>query len=197
MCGIFGVVRPGGVSQEDRAAFARLSLQLKHRGPDGFGQLEHHGVLAGMHRLSIIDIKHGWPPFQSGDGSVAALANGEIYNSPELARVLQAKGRELRSHSDLEVIPHLYEDLGSDYVSRLRGMFAICVLDTRQETVLLTRDRLGEKPLFYLERSPFFTVSLTEQSGLAARCPLSCEPRSCHWNLIRVCSHVIYVRVRT
>ena len=149
MCGIFGVVRPGGVSDVDRAAFERLSSQLVHRGPDGFGLLEHPGVLAGMHRLSIIDVENGWPPFRSNDGSISVLANGEVYNAPELADRLQASGFRLRSHSDLEVIPHLYQEYGAEFVTFLRGMFAISLLDTQRNTLLLTRDRLGEKPLFY------------------------------------------------
>lgn len=149
MCGVFGVVRPGGVSSTDRDAFARLSAQLVHRGPDGFTEMEQPGVLVGMHRLSIIDVEHGWPPFRSQDRTVSVLANGEIYNAPEIAADLRAAGRNLRSHSDLEVIPHLYADHGLNYVSHLRGMFAIAVLDARRETLVLTRDRLGEKPLFY------------------------------------------------
>jgi len=151
MCGVFGVVRPGGVSRADRDAFARLSTQLEHRGPDGFTELEQPGVLFGMHRLSIIDVEHGWPPFQSQDRSVSVLANGEIYNAPELAADLHAAGSTVRSHSDLEVIPHLYSDHGLDYVSHLRGMFAIALLDARKEILVLTRDRLGEKPLFYCQ----------------------------------------------
>lgn len=151
MCGVFGVVRPGGVSSADRDAFARLSSQLLHRGPDGFTEMEQPGVLVGMHRLSIIDVEHGWPPFWSQDRTVSVLANGEIYNAPELAADLRAAGRNLRSHSDLEVIPHLYADHGLNYVAHLRGMFAIAVLDARRETLVLTRDRLGEKPLFYCQ----------------------------------------------
>lgn len=144
-------MRPGGVSSTDRDAFARLSAQLEHRGPDGFTELEQPGVLVGMHRLSIIDVEHGWPPFWSQDRTVSVLANGEIYNAPELAADLRAAGRDLRSQSDLEVIPHLYADHGLNYVSHLRGMFAIAVLDARRETLVLTRDRLGEKPLFYCQ----------------------------------------------
>ena len=149
MCGVFGIVRGAGITDHDRADFARLSSHLTHRGPDGFAEMQHHGVLMGMHRLSIIDVEHGWPPFQSQDRTVSVLANGEIYNAPELAVKLRASGQTLRSHSDLEVIPHLYSAYGLEYASHLRGMFAIALLDVRRETLVLTRDRLGEKPLFY------------------------------------------------
>jgi len=148
MCGIFGVIRPEGILDADRTAFARLSAQLLHRGPDGSSQLERPGVLLGMHRLSIIDVEGGWQPFWSDNGRFAAFANGEIYNAPEIAQDLARRGVGLQTRSDIEVIPHLFAERGLDYVSRLRGMFAIAVLDVQRESLVLTRDRLGEKPLF-------------------------------------------------
>lgn len=163
MCGIFGVIRAGGIRDADRAAFTRLSTQLLHRGPDGSSRFEHPGALLGMHRLSIIDVESGWQPFWSEDGSAAAFANGEIYNAPEIARDLCSRGFNLRTRSDIEVLPHLYAAYGLDYVSRLRGMFAIAILDLKHNSLTLTRDRLGEKPLFFcsVEGSLWFSSEMS------------------------------------
>lgn len=165
MCGIFGVTRVGGICQQDRLAFDRLSAELRHRGPDGSARIERPGVVMGMHRLSIIDVERGWQPFWSAEGAVGVLANGEIYNAPELATDLQGRGFRLNSHSDIEVLPHLFEEYGLGYVDHLRGMFAISLLDTPKQRLVLTRDRLGEKPLFYAHSEGAFWFS-SEMSAL-------------------------------
>lgn len=149
MCGVFGVVRPSGITAGDRDAFGALGAMLKHRGPDGDGFITTDQALLGMHRLSIIDVDHGWQPFWSEDGQVGVLGNGEIYNAAALHDGLVARGHQLTSHSDIEVIAHLWEESGPQAIEQLRGMFALVIIDRRTAEVVLVRDRLGEKPLHY------------------------------------------------
>ncbi len=149
MCGVFGVIRPSGISEDDWAVFGELGRQLKHRGPDGDGQITTPQSLLGMHRLSIIDLDHGWQPFWSEDQTIGVLGNGEIYNARKLREGLLLRGHVLRTNSDIEVVAHLYEEQGLECVQSLRGMFALVVLDKGSAEVVLIRDRLGEKPLIY------------------------------------------------
>ena len=149
VCGVFGVIRPSGITPADQTAFDAVGALLKHRGPDGDGFMTTERALLGMHRLSIIDIDHGWQPFWSEDGQVGVLGNGEIYNAAELREGLLGRGHTLKTHSDIEVVAHLFEESGLDCAKQLRGMFALVVLDNRATEVVLIRDRLGEKPLSY------------------------------------------------
>jgi asparagine synthase (glutamine-hydrolysing) len=125
---------------------------MVHRGPDEEGVYLGDGVALGMRRLSIIDLDHGQQPICNEDGSVWIVFNGEIYNYRELRRDLERKGHTFRTASDTETIVHLYEDLGPRCVDPLRGMFAFAIWDVRQRRLLLARDRLGIKPLYYAER---------------------------------------------
>lgn len=165
MCGIFGVARPSGITESDRLSFERLSAHLVHRGPDGFRSVEGDGLLVGMHRLSIVDPNKGWGPFRDGNGRISVLANGEIYNAAEIAQHSDFASVRLESHSDLAVIPNLYALHGLEYVHRLRGMFAIAIWDDAQKKLVLSRDRMGEKPLFYALVAGAFWFS-SEQSAL-------------------------------
>lgn len=165
VCGVFGVIRPGGITPDDHGVFEAVGALLKHRGPDGDGSMTTGQALLGMHRLSIIDVNHGWQPFWSEDGQVGVLGNGEIYNAAELREGLRARGHTLMTHSDIEVIAHLYEESGIDCATQLRGMFALVVLDKRTSEVVLIRDRLGEKPLSYTQRDGAFIFS-SEQTPL-------------------------------
>jgi asparagine synthase (glutamine-hydrolysing) len=106
-----------------------------------------------MRRLSIIDLAHGWQPIKNEDETIAVIANGEIYNHVELRAELETRGHQLRSNSDCEVLPHLYEEHGLDFVHKLRGMFAFALWDGRMRRLVLCRDRMGEKPL-YLHVAP-------------------------------------------
>jgi asparagine synthase (glutamine-hydrolysing) len=127
----------------------RMCDTLKHRGPDAFGEYVHGNIALGMRRLSIIDLDTGQQPIANEDESHWIVFNGEIYNYRELRKDLQSRGHLLRTHTDTEVILHLYEELGESCVERLRGMFAFAIWDTRRQALVLARDRLGIKPLYF------------------------------------------------
>ncbi|MGZ8268719.1 MAG: asparagine synthase (glutamine-hydrolyzing), partial [Burkholderiales bacterium] len=122
---------------------------LQHRGPDSDGFHFAPGVGLGFRRLAIVDLKTGEQPLANEDGGVIVVCNGEIYNHVELRRVLEAAGHRFRSASDVEVIVHLYEEHGLDFVRHLRGMFGLALWDSRKRQLVLARDRLGIKPLHY------------------------------------------------
>ena len=124
---------------------------IAHRGPDddGFGWGE--GFVLGMRRLAIIDVSHGQQPVYDESHRITSVFNGEIYNFREIQGRLRASGHRLASESDSECIPHLYEQYGPDLVHQLRGMFSIAVWDSGERTLLLARDRVGKKPLYYFE----------------------------------------------
>lgn len=165
MCGVFGLIRPSGVTSDDRQLFDRISSNLEHRGPNGSATIGRTSSIVGMHRLSIMDVEGGGQPFWSEDGTVGVLGNGEIYNAHELREELVARGHQFTSGSDIEVVPHLYEELGTEAFKRLRGMFALVILDERQQALLLVRDPMGEKPLSY-SRTDGAIVFASEQSAL-------------------------------
>jgi asparagine synthase (glutamine-hydrolysing) len=168
MCGIAGAL---ATREEDRApagAVERFAAAMVHRGPDGFGFFHAGPVALGHRRLSIIDLSEaGRQPMTNEDGQIAIVVNGEIYNHAELRAELQAKGHRFRSHSDSEVVAHLYEEVGERVPEFLRGMFAFALWDARAGTLLLARDRFGEKPLYYCERPDGF-VFASELGALLA-----------------------------
>lgn len=125
---------------------------ILHRGPDGEGIFVGAGVGIGMRRLAIIDLTTGDQPVANTSGSIQVVFNGEIYNYRELRQDLIAKGHVFKSSGDSEVIPHLYEEYGLDFIARMNGMFAIALWDSRSNLLLLTRDRAGIKPLYYSQR---------------------------------------------
>jgi len=125
-----------------------MAAVLKHRGPDDEGQYFGNGVALGMRRLSIIDLEGGHQPICGEDGTVWAVCNGEIYNFRDLRMGLERRGHIFRSHSDTEVLVHLYEDKGLDFLQDLRGMFALALWDATESRLILARDRLGKKPLY-------------------------------------------------
>ncbi len=151
MCGICGFAAADPGRPVDRAAVERMTATLVHRGPDGDGVHTGLGIGLGVRRLSIIDLATGDQPIANEDGRIVVVCNGEIYNSPELRQELERGGHRFRSRSDVEVIVHLYEELGPDLVTRLRGMFAFAVWDAPAQRLLLARDRLGIKPLVYAQ----------------------------------------------
>lgn len=150
MCGIFGYWDRAGRALDD-AALDRMASKLVHRGPDDAGTWHQprRGVAIGNRRLSIIDLAGGHQPFVSDDGQVAVVQNGEIFNYVELAAELRARGVQLKTGSDTEVILRLYEAEGIACISRLNGMFAIAIDDAREDAMYLVRDRIGVKPLYF------------------------------------------------
>ena len=125
---------------------------MDHRGPDARGVFADDGIALGVSRLAVIDVEGGDQPLTNEDGSVVVVCNGEIYNYLELTEELTGRGHTFHTASDTEVIAHLYEELGDDCVERLRGMFAFALWDRRRRRLLLARDRVGKKPLFYAHR---------------------------------------------
>ncbi|MGW2428806.1 asparagine synthase (glutamine-hydrolyzing) [Streptomyces sp. NPDC001640] len=148
MCGVAGMV---STASPDPAAVRTMCDVLAHRGPDGAGFHTDDHVALGMRRLAVIDVGGGDQPVFNEDRSVIAVFNGEIYNFPELRRDLQSRGHTFRTNGDSECLVHLYEEHGEDCVRHLRGMFAFAVWDARQGRLLLARDRVGKKPLYYRE----------------------------------------------
>ena len=149
MCGIAGLIDPSSSAADARAHLQRMLDLIAHRGPDGAGLHTVPGLALGMRRLSIIDLEGGWQPVWNEDETIGVVFNGEIYNYLELRRDLLAAGHIFRTQSDTEVLVHLYEQHGDAIFSKLRGMFAFALLDTRQNRLLLARDHFGQKPLYY------------------------------------------------
>lgn len=149
MCGICGAVwsHPGNILEEGQ--LAAMMDRLVHRGPDDSGVYRDQSAALGFRRLSILDLEAGHQPLSNEDETIWTVFNGEIYNFPELRRRLESNGHKLRSKGDTEVLVHLYEDEGPAMLARLRGMFALAIWDARRRTLLLARDRLGQKPLVY------------------------------------------------
>jgi asparagine synthase (glutamine-hydrolysing) len=151
MCGIAGMVQRGPSQQSDPVLLERMCTSLRHRGPDDQGILLQGPVGLGNRRLSIIDLTNGHQPIFNESGSIAVVLNGEIYNFRELRPALEAKGHRFTTKTDTEVVVHLYEEYGVDAVQRLRGMFALALWDGERQRLLLARDRVGKKPLFYAD----------------------------------------------
>jgi asparagine synthase (glutamine-hydrolysing) len=150
MCGFAGVLNLDG-QDADPALLARMAQEIAHRGPDDQGVETSGPCGLGFRRLSIIDLSAaGHQPMRSADGRWTIVFNGEIYNYRELRAELLASGAQFRSHSDTEVLLHLYERHGSEMLSRLRGMFAFAIWDKRERSLFVARDRVGIKPLYYL-----------------------------------------------
>jgi asparagine synthase (glutamine-hydrolysing) len=172
MCGICGVYNFGTKQPADRVAVRRAADAMVHRGPD-----DELGL--GNRRLSIIDLPGGHQPISNEDQTVWITFNGEIYNYRDLRQELLARGHQLRTSSDTETIVHLYEDYGLACLDHLRGMFAFALWDSRKRQLLLARDRLGIKPLFYrLEPGRLvFASELRALRELVAQ-PLEVEPQS-------------------
>lgn len=149
MCGIAGVVYRDPQRSVCMDDLKRMCTVMTHRGPDDEGFFVDQNVGLGMRRLSVIDLETGHQPICNEDGRVWIVFNGEIYNFPELRRELQERGHEFSTDSDTETIVHAYEEYGEDCVNRLNGMFAFAIWDGRARKLLLARDRLGIKPLYY------------------------------------------------
>jgi asparagine synthase (glutamine-hydrolysing) len=149
MCGIAGIATRDGLRDGDPSLVDRMLVSLAHRGPDDQYMLGDDRAMLGTRRLAIIDLDGGRQPLTDESGLITASQNGEIYNYVELREDLLRRGHTLRTDGDTETIVHLYEDYGVDFVDHLRGMFAIAIWDGRNRRLVLARDRLGEKPLYW------------------------------------------------
>ena len=148
MCGICGKYSLEGVQPEE---IKQMMDAIAHRGPDDSGCYVSDHIGLGSRRLSIIDLSSGRQPISNEAGTVWIVYNGEIYNFPNLRRELESRGHTFRTSSDTEAIIHLYEDMGERCVEKLSGMFAFALWDEKEQKLLLARDRIGQKPLFYSE----------------------------------------------
>ena len=151
MCGFAGVYKFGNQINLEQAVIREMVAVLSHRGPDGEGFYYNRHVHLGHCRLSIIDLEGGSQPLGNEDGTIQVVFNGEIFNHIELRRQLEDRGHRFSTHSDTEVLVHLYEDHGNDLCRYLNGQFAFAIWDSRSNSVLLARDRIGILPLFYSE----------------------------------------------
>ena len=168
MCGIYGTLalRPGPRASMD--ALRRMASVTIHRGPDDEGEYHDDWVTLGMRRLSILDLSSGHQPIPNEDGSILVICNGEIYNYRELGETLLAAGHRFRTRSDSEVLVHLYEQYGDDFVTHLNGMFAFALWDTKRRRLLVGRDRLGIKPLYYQDTGAELIFASEAKAILAA-----------------------------
>ena len=150
MCGIHGLFQFDGQAVQPGQLTAMGNI-TQHRGPDDEGQHIDGDCGIAMRRLSIIDLAGGHQPISSADGTRVLVCNGEIYNFRELRAELQSKGYGFKTGSDSEVLLHLYDAEGDDFVQRLNGMFDFALWDARRRRLLIGRDRLGVKPLYVLQ----------------------------------------------
>jgi len=150
MCGIAGIFGIAGAPVAYPEVKSMCDV-LVHRGPNDEGYYVHENIGLGMRRLSIVDLKTGHQPVKNEDGTVQVILNGEIYNFKELRKELESQGHSFYTGTDTEVIVHLYEQYGDECVQKLRGMFAFAIWDEPQRRLLLARDRIGIKPLFFGE----------------------------------------------
>ena len=151
MCGITGIIDLNEQLDNNfrKETVAKMNAAILHRGPDGAGFFNDKKTSLAMRRLSIIDLHSGDQPLWNEDKSVLVFMNGEIYNYLDLKKDLQAKGHQFYSNSDTETLVHLYEEYGVGFSSHLKGMFAFCLYDLSKNQLLISRDRFGEKPLYY------------------------------------------------
>ncbi len=167
MCGLYGLV--GTTAPPSDSELERMADRLVHRGPDGDGRAIVGFAGLGCRRLAIVDVRGGAQPFWNEAGDVLAVCNGEIYNHLALRRELELHGHRFRTGSDVEILPHLYEEHGVDFPRLLDGMFALAIWDNAKGRLVLARDRLGEKPLYYATTADRFLFASEPKALLA--CP--------------------------
>jgi asparagine synthase (glutamine-hydrolysing) len=168
MCGIYGILALGDGASLDPEALVRMAAVTVHRGPDDEGWYRDDDILLGMRRLSIIDVAGGHQPIANEDGSLHVVCNGEIYNYRALGDDLRRAGHRLATCSDSEVLVHLYEEHGADLVRHLNGMFAFALWDARRRRLVVGRDRVGIKPLYYAQYGPRLLFASEAKAILAA-----------------------------
>src|SRR6476469_9874352 len=167
MCGIAGFVSTTGQAR-DGDRLARRVAPLRHRGPDDRGLFTDQTAALGAARLSIIDVAGGHQPISIDGGAITVAQNGEIYNYVELRDDLERRGRHFATACDTEVIAHLYATEGIAGFRKMRGMFAVAIWDAVRSRLVLARDRVGKKPLYYLQRDGELLFGSETKAILAA-----------------------------
>jgi asparagine synthase (glutamine-hydrolysing) len=170
MCGICGVVQLSGASRQvvEPETLDRMTDIMRHRGPNDRGTHQDAGIALGVRRLSIVDVEGGHQPFPNEDGSVWAIQNGELYNHAEIRHDLERSGHTFRSRCDTEILPHLYEQDGTQFPRRLRGMFGLATWDGKRRRAVVARDRLGIKPMYYARSGDLLVFGSELKSVLAS-----------------------------
>lgn len=167
MCGIFGIFSNNQEIIDDPLNLARTQM-LQHRGPDEFGEYRNSRIYLGHNRLSILDVQHGQQPMISVDGNVVIVYNGEIYNYPQLRQHLLAKQIPVQTTCDTEVLILLYQHFGMDaLLNQIEGMFAFAIWDKEKQSLLIAKDRIGEKPVYYAQHNETFVFSSEIKTVLA------------------------------
>src|SRR5262249_13436779 len=149
MCGITGILFYDHHRTVEHSDLRNMCARMVHRGPDDQGIFVDRNVGLAMRRLKVIDLVTGHQPLSNEDGTVWIVFNGEIYNYQELRRQLEQKGHKFVTNTDTETIVHAYEEFGEQCVTKLNGMFAFAIWDRKENKLVLARDRLGVKPLYY------------------------------------------------
>jgi asparagine synthase (glutamine-hydrolysing) len=178
MCGIAGTIDLTGKRQPDPALVQAMAGALLHRGPDEDGYLIRRGFGFASRRLSIVGLGDGRQPIFNEDGSVAVVYNGELFDYPERKAELQAKGHVFRTHTDTELIVHLYEELGESVFAELKGQFALALVDLNQQTLFLARDRVGICPLHWSRQGDWLYFGSEIKALIASgEVPAAIDPR--------------------
>ena len=190
MCGICGTLQlTDGAPPVGAGLLRRMLDSLGHRGPDDEGMYCSGGVALGHKRLKIIDLTTGKQPLSNEDGTIWIIYNGEVYNYKELTTDLVSRGHQFKTASDTEVIVHLYEEFGEDCVTKLRGMFSFALWDDNRKILLIARDRVGIKPLYYCQTEESLDVWLGNQGdphrSFGAGRNRSCAARQLPYLLLR------------
>jgi asparagine synthase (glutamine-hydrolysing) len=178
MCGIAGIIDLTGRRQPDPAVLQEMARSLWHRGPDDDGFLIRQGFGFANRRLSIVGLGDGRQPIFNEDGSVAVVFNGELFDYPERKAALQAKGHVFRTHTDTELIVHLYEEHGEAVFTELKGQFALALVDFSRRTIFLARDRVGICPLHWSQQGDWVYFGSEIKALLASGgVPAIADPR--------------------
>lgn len=178
MCGVSGIIDLTGKREPDRAKVVRMAEALLHRGPDDRGYLFAPGLGLASRRLSIVGLGDGNQPIFNEDRTVAVVYNGELFDYPERKAELEAKGHVFRTHTDTEIIVHLYEEHGEDVFQELKGQFALALVDYTKRTVFLARDRVGICPLHWSQQGDWFMFGSEIKALLASgEVPAAADPR--------------------
>src|SRR5215208_5470507 len=149
MCGLVGYIDLRGERKADAEVLLKMADALIHRGPDSYGFVVEGSLGLGFRRLSIMDPEGGDQPLYNEDGSVVVVCNGELYNYRQLRTDLKDRGHTFKTNCDVEILPHLYEEMGVALLNELNGQFAFAIYDSRDRHLLLARDHFGVNPLFY------------------------------------------------